>query len=59
MDVCRRHPTNKILDSGNLIMRTLQDEMKQRFRIAPEIIDRFKDDICFMVDIDLTVRLEK
>ena len=28
--------------------------MKQRFRIAPAIVDRFKNDICFMVDTDLT-----
>lgn len=52
--VCRRHPTNKILDSGNLIMRTFQNEMRQRFRIAPAIVDRFKEDICIMVDIDYT-----
>ena len=28
--------------------------MGQRFRIAPAIIDRFKDDICVMVDTDFT-----
>ena len=28
--------------------------MKQRFRIVQLIVDRFKDDICFMVDIELT-----
>ena len=50
----RRHPTDKILDSGNLIMITFQNEIRQRFRIAPAIVDRFKDDICVMVDIDFT-----
>ena len=52
--VCRRHPANKILDSGNLIMKTFQNEMRQRFRIAPIIVDRFKEDICVMVDTDFT-----
>ena len=35
-------------------MRTFQNDMQQRFKIAPIIVDRFKDDACFMVDIDLT-----
>lgn len=52
--VCRRHPPDKILDSGNLIMRTFQNEMKQRFRISPAIVERFKEDICILVDIDHT-----
>ena len=26
--------------------------MRQRFRIAPIIVDRFKEDICVMIDID-------
>jgi hypothetical protein len=54
IDVCRRHPEDKILDSGNLIMKTFQNEMKLRFRIAPTIVDHFKNDICFMVDTDRT-----
>ena len=53
-DVCKRHPAKKILDSRNLIVRTFQNEVKQRYRIAPAIVDRFKNDICFMVDTDLT-----
>ena len=28
--------------------------MRQIFRITPPIVERFKDDICVMVDIDLT-----
>ena len=42
------------MDSGNLIMKTFQNEMKQRFRIAPTIVDRFKDDIWFMENTNLT-----
>lgn len=53
-DVCRRHPLDKILDSGNLIMKTFQNEMRLRFIIAPAIVDRFKDDICIMVDTNFT-----
>ena len=54
IDVCRRHPTDKILDNKNLIMKTFQNVMKHRFKIAPIIVERFKNDICVMVDIDLT-----
>ena len=54
LEVCRRHPIDKVLDSGNLIMRTFQNEMKQRFRISPAIVDRFKEDICILVDTDYT-----
>ena len=35
-------------------MRTFQNEMKQRFRILPTIVDRFKEDICILVDTDYT-----
>lgn len=48
--VCKRHPTNKILDSGNLIMRRFQNEMKKIFRISPTIVDSFKEDISILVD---------
>ena len=53
-EVCRRHPIDKILDSGNLIMRTFQNEMKQRFRTAPAIMDGLKEDICILVDTNNT-----
>ena len=49
-EVCKRHPVDKILDSGNLIMRTFQNEIKQKFRIALAIVDIFKEDICILVD---------
>ena len=35
-------------------MRTFQNEMRQRFRIALAIVDQFKEDICIMVNIDYT-----
>ena len=44
--VCRRHPIDKILDSGNLIMKTFQNKMSQNFRI----VHRFKEDIFVMVN---------
>ena len=34
IDVCRRHPIDKILDSENLVMKTFHNGMRQRFRIA-------------------------
>ena len=53
-EVYRRHLADNILDSGNLTMKTFQNKMKQRFRIAPTIVDRFKEDIYILVDIDHT-----
>lgn len=53
-DVWRRHHEDKILESRNLIMKTFQNEMRTRFRIAPEIVDRFKNDICVMMDTNQT-----
>ena len=35
-------------------MKTFQNEMRQRFNIAPAIVDRFKEDIFVMVNIDFT-----
>ena len=54
LEVCKRHPADKVLNSGNLIMRTFQNEMKQRFRISPTIVDRFKEDICILVNTNYT-----
>ena len=49
--VCTRKSIDKILDNGSLIMRTLP---KKRFRISPAIVNRFKEDICILVDKDHT-----
>ena len=35
-------------------MKTFQNEMRERFRIAPVIVDKFKEDVFIMVDIDFT-----
>ena len=48
--VCKTHLADKILDSGNLIMKNFQNEMKQTFRIAFVIVDRFKENIFILVD---------
>ena len=42
------------MDSGNLIMKAFQNQMRRRFRIAPAIVGIFKEDIFLMVDIDFT-----
>lgn len=52
IDIWRSHPADKILDSGNIIMKTFQNDIKNRFRIAPEIVDKFREDICIMMDRD-------
>ena len=54
IEVCRRHLVDNILDSGNLIMKRFQNEMRQRFRIVPTIVDKFKEDICVMVNTNFT-----
>ena len=35
-------------------MKTFQNEMRQRFKIAIEIVEIFKDDICIIVDTNFT-----
>ena len=47
IEVCRRNPIDKVLDNGNLIMKMFQNEMKQRFRISPAIVDRLRKTYVF------------
>ena len=54
IEVCRRHLIDKILDSENLIMRKFHNEMRKRFKNAPTIVDRFKDEFCVMVYTNFT-----
>ena len=36
------------------MMKNFQLEMKQRYRIPPSMVEKNKDEICFMVEIDTT-----
>ena len=36
------------------IMKYFHVEMKQRYRIPPVLVEKYKDELCFMVEIDFT-----
>ena len=36
------------------MMKSFQAEMKQRYRIPPVLVEKYKDELCFMVEIDFT-----
>ena len=36
------------------IMKSFQEEMKQRYRICLALVEKYKDELCFMVEIDCT-----
>ena len=36
------------------MMKSFQAEMKQRYRIPPMLIEKYKDELCFMVEADFT-----
>ena len=36
------------------MMKSFQAEMKQRYRIPPTLVEKYKDELCFMVEIDFT-----
>ena len=36
------------------MMKGFQEEMKRRYRIPPTLVEKYKEDICFMVEIDFT-----
>ena len=41
-------------NDNDSIMKSFQAEMKQRYRIPPTLVDIYKDELCFMVEIDFT-----
>ena len=36
------------------MMKGFQVEMKKRYRIPPSLVEKYKDDICFMVETNFT-----
>ena len=38
----------------NHMMKVVQSKMKKRYRIPPSLVEKYKQDICFMVEIDDT-----
>lgn len=49
-----RHPVDKVNESTTLVMKTFKNQMRKRSRIPPVIVEKYKNEICFMVDIDFT-----
>ena len=36
------------------MMKGFQEKMKRRFRILPTLVEKYKEDICFMVETNCT-----
>ena len=36
------------------MMKSFQDELKKRYRIPVVLVEKYKDELCFMVEIDFT-----
>lgn len=36
------------------MMKSFQEEMKKRYRIPLVLVDKYNDDLCFMVETDFT-----
>ena len=47
LEIVRDHDINRM-------MKEFQSEMKKRYRIPPSLVEKYKQDICFMVEIDHT-----
>ena len=39
------------------IMKSFKVDMKQRYRIPPVLVEKYKDELCFMEEIDFTCML--
>ena len=50
----RKQPKDKIPNEISRMVKYIQAEMKQRFKILKYVVEKNKDDICFMVEIDFT-----
>ena len=50
----RRYPMDKIDKNTTLIVKIFQSKMKQRSRIPKPMVEKYKDELCFMVDTDFT-----
>ena len=35
-------------------MKSFKEKIKQRYRIPPVLVEKYKDELCFMVEIDFT-----
>lgn len=49
-----RHPMDKMDERATLILKTFQSEMKLRSRIPKSVVEKYKDELCFMVDTNFT-----
>ena len=36
------------------VMKSFKAKMKQSYRIPPALVEKYKDELCFMVEIDFT-----
>lgn len=50
-----RYAIDKVHDSVTLVIKSLQNLMKKRSRIPQAIVEKYKNEIYFMVDTDFTL----
>ena len=50
--IYRSRPEVVIDNDIDRIMKSFQVEMNQRYRIPPALVEKYKDELCFMVKID-------
>ena len=52
---CYRSKLETIRDNDiDRMMKVFQSKMKQRYRIPPSMVEKYKDEICLMVETDYT-----
>ena len=52
---CYKSKLENIRDIGiDKMMKNFQSKMKLMYRIPPSMVEKFKDDLCFMVETDNT-----
>ena len=50
----RRQLEERIVEDITRMIKSFYPEMKKRFRILASLAEKYKDEICFMVEIDVT-----
>ena len=54
---CYKLKMKNVKDSDiDKMMNHFQTKMKQRYKIPPSMVEKFKDDICCMLEIDKTYK---
>lgn len=50
----RNNCEERIVEDIKKMIKNFQVAMKQRYRISPSLVEKYKDDICFMIETNVT-----